>query len=67
MDEKLFEVLMEELRLLRSDVKELRGDLYGELKDTKKDISSLKTRFMLVAVTMGLAGGKVSAIIPFFK
>jgi len=67
MDEKLFEVLMEELRLLRSDVKELRGDLYGEIKDTKKDIGSLKTRFMLVAITMGLAGGKASAILPFLK
>ena len=55
-DDKLLEVILEELREVRTDIKELR-----------KEQSTLKTRFMMVAITMGVAGGKLSAIFPFLK
>jgi len=65
--DKLLEVLLTELRGLRAELHEMKKDLYSEINDTKKDISTLKTRFMLVAVTMGVAGSKISAILPFLK
>ena len=65
--DKLLEVLLEELRQIRNDIKEMRKDLYVEIEATKKDVATLKTRFMFVAITMGLAGGKISAVLPFLK
>lgn len=68
MDNKeINQLLIQELRLLRQDIKELRKDLYTEIESTKKDVNALKTRFMIVAITMGIAGGKASAVIPFLK
>lgn len=66
-NDKMFELLLEELRLLRVEIKDLRSDLYGELEKSNKDISALKTRFMIVAISMGLAGGKLSSLLPFLK
>ena len=64
---RVTEILLEEFRLLRQDIKEdgLRRDEAEAL--LRKDVSTLKNRFMLVAVTMGLAGGKLSALLPFLK
>ena len=67
MDDKMAELLIEEIRLLRQEIKEMRQEFYKELGGAKKDITTLKTRFMIVAVTMGLAGGKISSVIPFLK
>jgi len=53
-EDKLMDVLLEEVRLNRSEIKELR-----------KDISVLKARFAIIAVLMGIAGGKASALLPF--
>lgn len=55
-NEKLLEVLIDEIRELRKEVGVIHKGLF-----------TLKTRFMMVAVTMGLAGGKLSAIFPFLK
>lgn len=66
-NDKLVEVLLDELRLLRQDIKEDRIKIYEDIEDLKKDIGTLKTRFMMVAITMGLAGGKLSALLPFLK
>jgi hypothetical protein len=66
-NDKLLEVLLEEVRELRSDIKDMRHEVFLEIHKTSKDISTLKFRFMAVAITMGLAGGKVSALIPFLK
>jgi hypothetical protein len=66
-NDKLVEVLLEELRLLRRDIKEDRIKIYRDMEELKKDIGTLKTRFMMVAITMGLAGGKLSAFLPFLK
>lgn len=66
-NDKMFELLLEELRLLRTELKDMRQEFHGELDAAKKDINALKTRFMLVAISMGLAGGKLSALLPFLK
>lgn len=77
-NEKLFELLIEEVRTLRQESRDTHNRLFDEMKsmrndfDTKmdgtsKDINSLKTRFMIVAISMGMAGGKVSAMLPFLK
>ena len=50
------EILLEEIRQNRKEIQSL-----------KKDIWILKSRFMMIAVTMGLAGGKLSTILPFLK
>jgi len=52
----MVELLLEEVRLNRKEIKELRKELW-----------TLKTRFAMIAVTMGVAGGKVSQFLPFFK
>jgi len=57
------ELLLEELRDLKQDIRELRA----EIKDQRKDIWTLKSRFMIIAISMGLAGGKISTILPFLK
>jgi len=54
--DKMVELLLEEVRLNRKEIKELRKELW-----------TLKTRFAMIAVTMGVAGGKVSQFLPFFK
>ena len=66
-NDKLVEVLLEEFRLLRQEIKEdgLRRD--KNMDDIKKDVNALKTKFMLVAISMGLAGGKISSFLPFLK
>ena len=66
-DDKVAEILIEEFRLLRQEMREMRNDFHTELKAVNKDVNTLKTRFMLVAITMGVAGGKLSAIFPFLK
>lgn len=73
-NDKLIELLLGEVRSLRSDIKDLHhkiekveDSLRLDIGKSNKDISTLKTKFMLVAMTMGLAGGKVSTIIPFLK
>lgn len=76
--EKMFEVLLEELRTHRTEsredinrlyeeIKALREGTHKEIESVKKDINTLKTRFMIVAVSMGLAGGKISSMLPFLK
>ena len=66
-DDKVAEILIEEFRLLRQEMREMRNDFHIELRAVNKDVNTLKTRFMLVAITMGVAGGKLSAIFPFLK
>jgi hypothetical protein len=73
-NDKLLEVLLEELREIRTSISkvddkmdDMRKEFYAELEKTNKDVSTLKTRFMFVAITMGLAGGKISAVLPFLK
>jgi len=62
-NKQVIDLLISEVRLLRADIKEL----YGKVETSNKSVDTLKTRFMLVAVTMGLAGGKLSAVLPFLK
>lgn len=50
------DLLIEEIRQNRKEIKELR-----------KEVWSLKSRFAIIAITMGLAGGKISAFLPFLK
>ena len=66
-DDKVAEILIEEFRLLRQEMREMRNDFHIELRAVNRDVNTLKTRFMLVAITMGVAGGKLSAIFPFLK
>ena len=66
-DDKFAELVLQELRLIREEFRELRKEHGEEMSSVKKDVNSLKTKFMMVAITMGLAGGKLSAFIPFFK
>lgn len=73
-DNELAKLLLEEFRSLRSlyedDRKERREEvirIYEKIEESNKDITTLKTRFMMVALTMGLAGGKIGAILPFLK
>jgi hypothetical protein len=55
-NEKLVELLLDEVRLNRKEIKELRAEIWA-----------LKTRFALIAMTLGVAGGKVAQFIPFLK
>jgi len=56
MENQNFTILMEEIREIRKEIKELRNDVW-----------SLKTRFAIIACTFGLAGGKLSSMLPFLK
>jgi len=53
-DDKVIDIILAEVRLNRKEIKELR-----------RDISVLRARFAIIAVLMGLAGGKVSTLLPF--
>ena len=66
-DDKFAQLVLQELRLMREEMSGMRRDLYGEIDSMKKDVGSLKTKFMLVAVTMGVAGSKISDFLPFLK
>ena len=55
-DKAMVELLVQEVRLNRQEIKELR-----------KEIWTLKTRFALIAMTLGVAGGKLSSFLPFLK
>lgn len=66
-DDKLAEMVLQELRLMREEHREFRKHVYDEMSVMKKDVNSLKTKFMLVAVTMGVAGSKISDFLPFLK
>ncbi len=66
-NDKLLEVLLEELRAMRSDIKALDEKFDNKLNAVERDVSTLKTRFMFVAITMGLAGGKIGTFFPFLK
>ena len=55
-NDKMAELLIEEVRLNRKEIAALRQEVW-----------TLKTRFMLIAVTMGIAGGKLSSILPFLR
>ena len=66
-NDKVIEILLEEFRLLRQDIKDDRMLIYTELESVKKDINTLKTRFMIIAMTMGVAGSKLSSFLPFLK
>lgn len=66
-DDKLVEVLIEELRLVRADIKNLEDRFGDKLERQNRDINALKTKFMIVAITMGLAGGKIGTYFPFLK
>ena len=46
------ELLLDEVRLNRQEIKELR-----------KEIWSLKTRFAVIALAMGIAGGKAGQMV----
>lgn len=55
-NKEMTELLLEEVRLNRKEIQDLR-----------KEIWTLKTRFAVIAMTMGLAGGKISSFLPFLK
>ena len=61
------ELLLQELQNIRNELRDMRKEHGQEMASVKKDVNSLKTKFMFVAVTMGLAGGKISAYLPFLK
>lgn len=67
MDDKFSELLLQELQNIRNELVDMRKDHGKEMASVKKDVNSLKTKFMIVAVTMGLAGGKISSYLPFLK
>jgi len=73
-EDKLIELLIDEVRsvrnLIEDDRKERREEIkniYEKINESNRDLNSLKTRFMIVAVTMGTAGGKLSSLIPFLR
>jgi len=55
-NERMLDVVLDEVRMNREEIKELR-----------KEISTLRTRFAVVAVSLGLAGGKLSTFLPFLS
>lgn len=66
-DDKFAELVLQELRLMRQELTTIRTEHGKEMAAVKKDVNSLKTKFMLVAVTMGVAGSKISDFLPFIK
>jgi hypothetical protein len=66
-DDKFAELVLQELRMMRHEIGEMRKEHGAEIDSMKKDVNSLKTKFMLVAVTMGVAGSKLSDFLPFLK
>lgn len=51
----------------KESIEKLEAKFTSGLIDVDKAVTTLKTRFMMVAVTMGLAGGKASTFLPFLK
>ena len=66
-NDKLLELLISEVRGVRKDMTAMEIRLQDRIASNNDAISSLKTKFMMVAVTMGVAGGKLSSIIPFLQ
>jgi hypothetical protein len=54
--DQMTSLLLEEIRQNRKEIQELR-----------KEVWSLKARFVAIAVAMGLAGGKLSQFLPFLN
>jgi len=52
--DQLMGLILTEIRQNRQEIQELR-----------KEIWSLKARFMLIAMSFGLAGGKISQVFSF--
>lgn len=55
-NDQMTDLLLEEIRQNRKEIQELR-----------KEVWALKSRFVAIAVAMGLAGGKLSQILPFLS
>lgn len=55
-NDQMTDLLLEEIRQNRKEIQELR-----------KEVWALKARFMLIAVTMGIAGGNIGQMFPFWK
>ena len=53
-NDRMLDVILEEVRVNREEIKELR-----------KEIATLRTRFAVVAICFGVAGGKLSTLLPF--
>lgn len=53
---QMTDLLLEEIRQNRKEIQELR-----------KEVWALKSRFMAIAIAMGLAGGKLSQFVPFLS
>ena len=69
MDEnsKLIELLVGEVHSLRGELREMRKEIHDEIVKSNNSMNRLNTKFMVIALTMGVAGGKISAILPFLK
>lgn len=55
-NEQMTDLLLQEIRQNRKEIQELR-----------KEVWALKSRFMAIAIAMGVAGGKISQLVPFLS
>ena len=67
MDSKDFEVLLAELRALRSDIKQDIYSLKKETDELKSKIWKLESKIMVLSVILGMAGGGVAKFLPFLN
>jgi tetrahydromethanopterin S-methyltransferase subunit G len=67
MDEKLFDVLMQRLDRIEDKIDNNFKETEESIDEIKEDVRKLKTKFAIIAITFGLAGGKISSLLPFLK
>lgn len=67
MDAKNLEVLLSEIRALRSDIKHDVLALRKEVDDLKSKIWKLESKIMVLSIILGMAGGGVAKYLPFLN
>lgn len=69
-----FNLLLAEIRANRISIEKVNStflqenkELWTEVHKTNITVTTLKSRFALVAITFGLAGSKIANYIPFLR
>lgn len=67
MDKELFDILISRLDRLEDKLEGQFEKTDESIEEIKEDVRKLKTKFAVIAITFGLAGGKISSFLPFLK
>ena len=67
MDKDQIELFFSRLDRLEDKIDEHFTKTDETISGVKEDVNKLKTRFAMIAISFGLAGGKISSLLPFLK